>query len=122
AVYRVKLTTGESRIIKWGGGEMAGEVGVYRNLLHPLQIKAPQIFEFEQLKNSGVMVMEDVGEHNLEQQPHPAHFLEASRQLARLRVSATANLEKMLSRKVIDSYSVSMENFLELLDDLLKSK
>ena len=121
-VYRVKLTTGESRIIKWGGSEMAGEAGIYRNLVHPLQIKAPQIFEFVQLKDSGVMIMEDVGEKNLEQQPHPAHFLEASRELARLRVSATANLERMLSKKVIDTYSVSMEHFLELLDDLLKSK
>lgn len=121
-VYRVKLTTGESRIIKWGGSEMAGEAGIYRNLVHPLQIKAPQIFEFVQLKDSGIMVMEDVGEKNLEQQPHPAYFLEASRELARLRVSATAKLERMLSKRVIDTYSVSMENFLAILDDLLKSK
>ncbi|MNZ83432.1 serine/threonine protein kinase [compost metagenome] len=121
-VYRVKLATGETRIIKWGGSEMAGEAGIYRDLVHPLQLNAPQIFEFVQLKDSGVMIMEDAGEKNLEQQPHPAHFLEASRELARLRVSATANLEKMLSKKVIDTYSVSMENFLELLDDLLKSK
>jgi thiamine kinase-like enzyme len=68
------------------------------------------------------MIMEDAGEKNLEQQPHPAHFLEASRELARLRVNATANLERMLSKKVIETYSVSMENFLRLLDDLLESK
>jgi len=121
-VYRVKLATGESQIIKWGGSEMAGEAGIYRNVLYPLQIKAPQIFEYLQLKDSGVMIMEDVGENNLEQQPHPAHFLEASRELARLRVTATANLERMLSKKVFDNYSVAMENFLKLLDDLLKSK
>ncbi|WP_434749858.1 hypothetical protein [Paenibacillus amylolyticus] len=116
-VYRVKLTTGESRIIKWGGQEMAGEAEKYRNLVHPLQIKAPQIFEFVQLDDSGVMVMEDVGEKNLEQQPHPAHFLEASRELARLRMRATNNIERMLSKKVIDTYSASMEHFLEQLDD-----
>jgi hypothetical protein len=56
-VYRVKLATGETRIIKWGGSEMAGEAGIYRDLVHPLQLKAPQIFEFVQLKGSGVMIM-----------------------------------------------------------------
>ncbi|MCS7463312.1 phosphotransferase [Paenibacillus doosanensis] len=120
-VYRVTFATGETRIIKWGGNEMAGEAEIYRNLVHPLQIKAPQIFEFVQLRDSGVMIMEDAGDNNLEQQPQPAHFLEASRELARLRVSATASLER-LPKKVIDTYSVSMENFLELLNDLLKSK
>ncbi|UQZ87616.1 serine/threonine protein kinase [Paenibacillus konkukensis] len=120
-VYRVTFATGETRIIKWGGNEMAGEAGIYRNLVHPLQIKAPQIFEFVQLRDSGVMIMEDAGDNNLEQQPQPAHFLEASRELARLRVSATASLER-LPKKVIDTYSVSMETFLELLNDLLKSK
>lgn len=119
-VYRVKLTTGESRIIKWGGNEMAKEALVYQKLVHPLQIKAPEIFEFVQLKDSGVMVMEDAGEKNLEQQPHPSHFLEASRELANLRMKATANLESM-EPKVIDSYLVLKEDFLVLLDDLLKS-
>ncbi|MGG3308373.1 hypothetical protein ABER23_13185 [Paenibacillus lautus] len=85
-VYRVRLATGESRIIKWAGNEMAKEALVYQELVHPLQIKAPEIIEFVQLKDSGVMVMEDVGEKNLEQQPHPSHFLEASRELAILRM------------------------------------
>lgn len=103
-----------------GGNEMAKEALVYHELVHPLQIKAPEIFEFVQLKDSGVMVMEDAGEKNLEQQPHPSHFLEASRELAILRMKATANLESM-EPKVIDSYLVLKEDFLVLLDDLLKS-
>lgn len=121
-VYRVKLNSGESRIIKWGGSEMAGEAAIYQNLVHPLQIKAPKIFEFIQLKDSGVMIMEDAGEKNLEQQPQPEYFLEASKELARLRVTATADLERMIPRKIIDAYSVSTGDFLQLLDDLLKSK
>jgi len=121
-VYRVKLATGETRIIKWGGSEMSGEAGIYRDLVYPLQIKAPRIYEFVQLKDSGVMIMEDAGEKNLEQEPHPAHFLEASRELARLRVSATANVERMLPRKVIDKYFVSKENILRLFSDLLQSQ
>lgn len=120
-VYRVKLTTGETRIVKWGGREMAGEAGIYQSLVHPLQIKAPRIFQFVQQQGSGVMVMEDAGEKNVEQQPHPAHFLEASRELARLRARATANLENMVPKQVIDTYSVSMDHFLALLNDLLKA-
>jgi len=65
--------------------------------------------------------MEDAGEHNLEQQPHPAYFLEASRELARLRVRATTNLERTIPKKIIDAYSVSKDNFLELLNALLES-
>ncbi|MFC7677784.1 phosphotransferase [Paenibacillus sp. GCM10028914] len=120
-VYRVRLTTGVSRIIKWGGNEMAEEAEVYRNLVHPLQIKAPEIFEFVKLKDSGVMVMEDAGEKNLEQQPYPSHFLEASRELARLRVKATENIESMVPKRIIDRYSILKEHFLVLLDDLIKS-
>ncbi|WP_167859296.1 phosphotransferase [Paenibacillus cymbidii] len=120
-VYRVKLATGETRIMKWGGSEMAGEAEIYRDLVHPLQIKAPRIVEFVRRKDSAVMIMEDAGDKNLEQQPQPAHFLEASRELARLRMRATANLEWRLPKKVVDTYSVSMESFLELHDDLLKS-
>jgi hypothetical protein len=119
-VYRVTLKTGESCIIKWGGSEMAGEAEIYQELVHPLQIKAPHIFEFIQLKDSGVIIMEDAGKRNLEQQPEPEYFLEASRELARLRVRATANF-RMLPRKTIEAYSVSMNRFLQLLDDLLKS-
>lgn len=119
-VYRVKLRTGESRIIKWGGSEMAGEAEIYQKLVHPLQIKAPHIFEFIQLKDSGVIIMEDAGERNLEQLPEPEYFLEASRELARLRERATANL-RVLPRKTREAYSVSMDELLQLLDDLLKS-
>lgn len=119
-VYRVQLKTGESRIIKWGGSEMAGEAEIYQRLVHPLQIKAPHIFEFIQLKDSGVMIMEDAGQNNLEQQPEPEYFLEASRELARLRVRATANL-RMIPRETIEAYSVSTDEFLQQLDDLLKS-
>ncbi|WP_219835442.1 phosphotransferase [Paenibacillus sp. R14(2021)] len=107
--------------MKWGGSEMAGEAAIYRDLVHPLQIKAPQIYAFMQLKDSGVMIMEDAGRVNVEEQPEPAHFLEAARELARLRMRAAANLEKVLPKQVIDTYTVSEEAFLALLDDLLQS-
>jgi len=120
-VYRVKRITGESRIIKWGGQEMAGESEIYLNFVHPLQIKAPKIFEHFQFEDSGVIVMEDAGTKDLEQQPEPAYFLEAARELARLRSKATANLERIAPREIIAKHMVTSNDFLRFLDDLLNS-
>ncbi|WP_336775060.1 phosphotransferase [Paenibacillus sp. MMO-58] len=120
-VYRVRLATGESQIIKWGGKEMSGEARIYQQLVHPLQIKAPTIFQYEQLHDSGVIVMEDAGEHNLEEQPLPAYFLEAARELAILRLKAAGHAERVLSDEVLAAHTVSKEDFLCLLEDLLRS-
>ncbi|MFC5703365.1 phosphotransferase [Cohnella faecalis] len=120
-VYRAILKTGETRIIKWGGKEMAGEAVIYRQLVSQLQIKAPEIFEFFEANGSTVMVMEDAGKYNLEQQPYPRYFLEAARELANLRATAAANLARNIPGRVIRSHTVSVEDFLALLDDLLQS-
>ncbi|HEY4390330.1 MAG TPA: phosphotransferase [Paenibacillus sp.] len=120
-VYRVRLKSGESRIIKWGGKEMAGEAAIYQRLVSPLKIRSPHIYGYFQLGNSAIMIMEDVGRDNLEQQPSPDLFLEAARELARLREAASANLEKNLPSEIIRSYTVSAADLLALLDDLLRS-
>ncbi|WP_193726619.1 phosphotransferase [Paenibacillus guangzhouensis] len=120
-VYRVRLSSGESRIVKWGGREMAGEAEIYRQLVHPLQIKAPQIYAVVECLEGGVMVMEDAGGCNLEQQPEPQHFLESARELARLRQSAAAHLEAVLSRETKERYFVPPDAFIRQLDDLLRS-
>jgi len=36
-----------SLLRKWGGSEMAGEAEIYRNLVHPLQIKALTPFQWK---------------------------------------------------------------------------
>lgn len=69
-VYRATLATGETRIMKWGRDDMAGEAAIYKRLVSPLNIKAPHIFGYFEVGNSAVMVMEDGGSNNLEQQPH----------------------------------------------------
>ncbi|SMF84168.1 Phosphotransferase enzyme family protein [Paenibacillus uliginis N3/975] len=120
-VYRVKLLRDETRIIKWSGNEMAREATIYKELVHPLELKAPQIFEIIQMKDSAVIIMEDAGKRDLEQQIEPEYFLEAASELARLRTKATVNLERLLSRKTIEKYSVSEDDFLQMLGDLLKS-
>lgn len=120
-VYRVRLATGETRIIKWGNHEMAKEAEIYHRLVHPLGIKAPEIFEYVQLRESGVMVMEDAGKQNLEQHPLPLYFLEASRELALLRAKATAKMDTRISKKVMNHYFSSQDHFIMLLDELLQS-
>lgn len=120
-VYRVTLKSGETRIIKWGGQEMASEAAIYRQLLRPLQIKSPHIFDVYELKTSAVMIMEDAGRENLEQRSDPDLFLEAARELARLRKVASANLGTNLSFEITRSFTVSASDFLAFVDDLLKS-
>lgn len=119
-VYRVKLKSGESRIVKWGGKEMARESEIYQKLVYPLQIKAPFIFEFAELEESSIMMMEDAGSSNLEQDPRSIYFLEAARELACLRNQATAHLQ-IIPVSTTKNFFVSKEDFLNLLDDMLVS-
>lgn len=120
-VYRIKTGHNQSRVIKWGGNEMAREAAVYTELVHPLEIKAPQIFEIHHMKDSVVIIMEDAGRLDLEKQIEPQYFIEAARELARLRAKATINLQKFLSSKAIETYTVSKADFLQMLDDLVVS-
>lgn len=120
-VYRVTLKSGDTRIMKWGGKEMAVESAIYQKLVYPLKIKSPYIFDFFEGDNSAIMIMEDAGKYNLEQQPDPKNFLEAARELARLRDTASANLEMNIPSSIMRSYTVSAEDFLALLDDLLRT-
>ncbi|CAH1198900.1 hypothetical protein PAECIP111893_01158 [Paenibacillus plantiphilus] len=120
-VYRATLASGETRIMKWGRDDMAGEAAIYKRLVGPLNIKAPYIFGYFEVGNSAVMVMEDRGSNNLEQQPHSDYFLEAARELARIRTIAADNLELNIPGDMIRLYTVSAANFLTLLDDLLRS-
>jgi len=119
-VYRASLPSGETRIIKWGGKEMAGEAAIYERLVGPLNIPSPIIYGYYERDDSAVMMMEDCGTYNLEQQPQPELFLEAAKGLARLRDTATTNLES-LSEETLRFYTVPASHFLALLDDLLRS-
>lgn len=120
-VYRVALANGETRILKWGGEEMSGEAAFYNRLVNPLNIKAPSIYGYYEGENSAVIVMEDAGERNLEQQPLSHYFLEAARELASIRTTASANL-KWIPDDIIHLYTVSAAQFLAFLDDLLRSE
>lgn len=120
-VYRITLRSGETRILKWGGKEMAQEAANYRRLVNPLHIVAPRIFDFYESERSAVMIMEDAGKYNLEQQPCPELFLEAARQLARIRDTATMNIEKNMPISHIHQYTETAVDFLTYAKDLLRS-
>ncbi|WP_289356794.1 MULTISPECIES: phosphotransferase [unclassified Paenibacillus] len=120
-VYRITLRSGETRILKWGGKEMAQEAANYRRLVNPLHIVAPRIFDFYESERSAVMIMEDAGKYNLEQQPCPELFLEAARQLARIRDTATMNIEKNMPISHIHQYTETAVDFLTHAKDLLRS-
>ncbi|MEF3306226.1 phosphotransferase [Paenibacillus sp. GYB003] len=119
-VYRITLNGGETRIVKWGGGEMAREASVYTDLLIPLQIRSPRLYFAESDSRQGMLLMEDVGPNNVEQRPEPAHFAEAAKELSRLRKCASAHLKGgRIPRGVADRYIVTAETFLRQLDRLL---
>lgn len=121
-VYRVRVASGETRIVKWGGSEMAAEAGVYLRLVHPLQLKSPRVYTVASQAGSGVIVMEDAGGRNLEEHPEAACFLEAARELARLRATATRNLANGLAdAKDVATHTLSPDHLLTFLDDLLRA-
>jgi hypothetical protein len=118
-VYRITTKPGETRIVKWGGDEMAGEAAIYSALLVPLCIRSPIIYHRCTNEHGGLFIMEDAGPYDLEQAPQAAYFIEAARELARLRSSATENLSlDKVSPLALNKYIVTAEHFLQQLDDL----
>jgi hypothetical protein len=118
-VYRMTTKLGETRIVKWGGDEMAGEAAIYSELLVPLRIRSPIIYDCCTNEHGGLFIMEDAGPFDLEQAPQAAYFIEAVRELARLRSSATENLSlAKVSKLSLNKHIVTAEHFLQQLDDL----
>lgn len=122
-VYRAALRSGGTRIIKWGGDDMAKEAAVYTTLLAPLGIRTPILYAYAHNCDGGLLVMEDVGSHNLEQHPEREYFLEAVREMARFRTAAAAQLaRKDADAGTMGLHALSAEHFIQLLDDLIQSE
>ncbi|WP_028545691.1 phosphotransferase [Paenibacillus taiwanensis] len=118
-VYRIKLTSGDTRIIKWGGCEMAREADVYNQLLAPLHIRAPRLYDHWSTSCGGLILMEDAGSHDLEKQSTPELFLEAARELARLRSSSIRHLELgAIPPHIRQKYDISAQSFIDQLYEL----
>ncbi|MCG7409105.1 phosphotransferase [Paenibacillus sp. ACRRX] len=118
-VYRIKLASGGSRIIKWGGSEMAREADVYIQLLAPLHIRVPHLYDHWSNTSGGLILIEDAGTYDLEKQPESELFLEAARELARLRVSSIKHLELgAVPLHVRQKYDISAQAFIDQLFEL----
>jgi hypothetical protein len=121
-VYRITFPTGDTQIVKWGGEEMAREMDIYSQLLGPLRIRSPQIYGYHKNNDGGLIIMEDAGERDLEQQPMEKYFLEAAKELARLRITAANSLESgTIPNSVRNAFTVTREDFLGQLEDLIHS-
>lgn len=117
AVYSCTHPKYGSLIVKWGGKEMAPEASIYRELVHPLKLPAPRLFDYGEKDNTCIMVMEYLGENNLEQLPLPQYFIDAAIVLAKIRKIATQNIS-LLSEQQINDYTLPAEHFLANLHDI----
>jgi hypothetical protein len=121
-VYRTTMASAATRILKWGGSEMAKEAAIYKTLLEPLHIRAPHIYGYYEDNRGCLMIMEDAGPYDLEKQPDAVHFTEAARELARLRTTAAAYLsQSAVPPDVMKTYTVTATYFLRQLEDLIRA-
>lgn len=81
-----------SVIVKRGLGEMADEARRYRELVMPLGVPAPRLLAGGGDVGPGVLVLEDAGPGNLEQQPSAEGYRAAVRALALMRDAAARRL------------------------------
>ncbi|GCF06909.1 hypothetical protein KDI_04730 [Dictyobacter arantiisoli] len=70
-----------------------GELGIYRELLQPLDIPRPALHSYWQTPAENLFILEDVGPYTLDQQPSLSHFVTAARLLAYVRCSALIRLQ-----------------------------
>jgi hypothetical protein len=90
-VWRIHLGngTGKSVIVKRGVGELTGEARRYRELVVPLGLAAPQLLAEG---GPGVIVLQDLGGHDLEARPTAEGYEQAVRVLARMRAESARRL------------------------------
>lgn len=110
-------------IIKWGGGDMAREASIYADCITPLGVNAPVIYDAAVNGQEAILLMEDVGPYNLEDRPMASQFVEAARELARLRKASAHCLNELSGRQSfrlnIAAYTIAPDHFLDQLEGLL---
>ncbi|NBI30533.1 phosphotransferase [Chengkuizengella marina] len=114
SVYRITLQSTETKIAKWSGGNMTREIDVYNDLLIPLDIEKPIIYENHKSKLGSYIIMQDLGKDTLEQKPLEKNFILAAKKLAHLHHQSTINIEKnLLPKETMKRYYVSLDIFIE---------
>ncbi len=85
-VLRLTLDDGNTIIAKISKGPMSKELDIYNDILIPANIDIPAIFDSFRTDIGNIMLMEDLGYRTVEKEPQSYHFIEAARQLARIRL------------------------------------
>ena len=85
-VLRLTSDDDSTIIAKISKGPMARELDIYNDILIPINIDVPAILESFCTDIGNIMLMKDLGYRTVEKEPQPHHFVEAARQLARMRL------------------------------------
>ncbi|NDI34416.1 phosphotransferase [Chengkuizengella sediminis] len=113
-VNRITLQSKETKIAKWSGGNMTREMDIYNDLLMPLEIERPLIYENHKSEHGSFTIMQDIGRDTLEQKPLEKYFIVAAKKLAQLHHQSTMNIEnERLSKEILERYCVTFDTFIE---------
>jgi len=85
-VLRLTMDDGSTIIAKISRGAMSNELDIYNDILIPANIDTPIIFESFRTDIGNIILMEDLGYRTVEKEPQSHYFIEAARQLARIRL------------------------------------
>jgi len=117
-VVRLILEDGRTLIAKRGiPTKGPTELEIYQECLIPLSIEAPNLFDSHISDSEYILLMEDLGGIDLEQQPIRSRFLAAARKLADIRISADriGNIDAA----VIDKYVLTNNQLVHDFDYVL---
>lgn len=119
-VWRLTLASGGTAIAKWGRGSMRRELEVYHQLLAPLGIPRPTLYETATDSDTMVMLMEDLGARTADTSSIAEHILEAARELAVIRRRAQRNVTS-IDPALRVRYTTTPETLLADLDHVEKA-
>ena len=113
------MKTGGTMIAKRGHTLGGDEYRIYRDILKPLQVPAPELHAGYEGEAEYVLLIEDLGSEQVDGDHQPEHFLEAARQLARIRqLSTTSIAQGALSKGVHDTHFLAERQLIDSLERL----
>ncbi len=100
---------------------MKNELETYHELIVPLRVNQPKLYEHYSDEAMSLFIMEDVGGETLESYPDKERFLEAARELARMKILSLERIQE-LKIGVRQKYMVNQEDMLHQLIELQQEK
>ena len=119
-VLRLTLYDNSTIIAKIGRGPMSGELDIYNDILIPANIDVPIILDSFRTDIGNIILMEDLGCRTVEKEPQYHYFIEAARQLARIRLSVLNYVKGgEISYDALQRHFVPKEQYLEDINYLI---